>query len=129
MLTLLHVSRWTLGGTIAVVAGLAASAEPLAPTAGEVARPDGSILASLSAVDPTSSETDGDSLAADLLAAPMAEAPLRPRLRPLGSAPADVVVRSGATIRPEPRPIFTAEARWDGTAHQDRSGPPSRPNG
>jgi hypothetical protein len=81
-----------------------------------VARPDGSILASLSAVDPTSSETDGDSLAANLLAAPVAEAPLRPRLRPLGSAPVDVVVRSGATIRPEPRPIFTAEARWDGTA-------------
>ena len=33
MLNALHVARWTLGGTFAVIAGLAASAEPLAPMA------------------------------------------------------------------------------------------------
>ncbi|MBP1804584.1 transglycosylase SLT domain-containing protein [Rubellimicrobium aerolatum] len=55
------MARWTLGGTFAVIAGLAAAAEPLAPKAAPVV--------------------------------------------PAAFAPA---------LRPEARPVFTAEARWDG---------------
>jgi hypothetical protein len=46
----------------------------------------------------------------------MAEAPMRPEPRPLGSIPVEVAVQTGATVRPEARPVFTAGARWDGTA-------------
>lgn len=105
MLKPLHVARWTLGGTFAVIAGLAASAEPLAPTAG--------LLAGLTQVQPVAYMAP----AAEPVAAagPMAEAPLRPRARALASIPVEVTVRSGAGIRPLPRPVFTATARWDGT--------------
>lgn len=100
MLNPLHVAAWTLGGTMAV-AGLAASAEPLAPSPQDI---------HLAAYDLPLS--DGLPLAG---AQPMAEAPLRPAARPLGSVPVEVSVGSGAPVRPEARPVFTAEARWDGT--------------
>jgi hypothetical protein len=46
----------------------------------------------------------------------MAEAPLRPQRRALARVPVEVSVQSGAALRPVARPVFTAEARWDGTA-------------
>jgi hypothetical protein len=99
MLTSLHVVRWTLGGTFAVIAGLAASAEPLAPMPPE--RPS-SPFAVLVSANP--------------IVQPMVEAPLRPQARALASIPVEIAVQSGAAIRPEPRPVFTAEARWDDKA-------------
>lgn len=96
MLSSLHVVRWTLGGTFAVIAGLAASAEPLAPMPPEA--PSSPFVVLVSA------------------AQPMQEAPLRPQARALASIPVEIAVQTGATRRPEPRPVFTAEARWDGKA-------------
>jgi hypothetical protein len=98
----LHARPWLLGGTIAVAAGLAASAEPLAPVSSDLV---------LAAYDVPLTE----GLAQSALQ-PMKEAPLRPVPRPLASVPVEVTVQSGAAIRPEPRPVFTAEARWDGTS-------------
>ena len=49
-------------------------------------------------------------------AQPMSEAPLRPQARALASIPVEIAVQTGATLRPEPRPVFTAEARWDDKA-------------
>ncbi len=112
MLSSLHAGRWTLGGTIAVVAGLAASAEPLAPNAADLGG-EAPLLASVTGVEALAFEMPD--LALDPVQ-PMEEAPLRPRARALASIPVEVSVRTGAAIRPEARPIFTAEARWDGTA-------------
>ena len=97
MLSSLHVARWTLGGTFAVIAGLAASAEPLAPMPPERASSPFAVLASASVQ-------------------PMDTAPLRPQPRSLASIPVEIVVQTGATRRPEARPVFTAEARWDDKA-------------
>ena len=99
MLRTLHVARWTLGGTFAVIAGLAASAEPLAPTPPNLRV---SSLAILASAAPSAQPTD--------------EASVRPQARALGSIPVEVAVQTGATLRPEPRPVFTAEARWDDKA-------------
>jgi hypothetical protein len=96
MVSSLHVARWTLGGTFAVIAGLAASAEPLAPMPPETPSSPFAVLASA--------------------AQPMAEAPLRPQARALASIPVEIAVQTGATRRPEARPVFTAEARWDDKA-------------
>lgn len=110
MLTSLHAGRWTLGGTIAVIAGLAASAEPLAPNAADLG--DGApLLASVTGVETLSFEMPDPTVAQ-----PLAEPPLRPRARALASIPVEVSVQSGAALRPEARPVFTAGARWDGTA-------------
>ncbi len=109
----LHVAAWTLGGLVAV-AGLAASAEPLAPSAAEAAGRS-SILSSLSHVEPASFEMSAPA-AAQPARQPMAEAPLRPQWRALARIPVEVSVQSGAAVRPVARPVFTAEARWDGTA-------------
>ena len=114
MLRSLHVARWTLGGTFAVIAGLAASAEPLAPSAVEPQRP-APFLSALTAVEPVAYRMPAHEAALPVEVQPMAEAPLRPRARSLASIPVEVSVQTGATLRPEPRPIFTAEARWDGT--------------
>lgn len=114
MLNPLHAGGWTLGGTIAVIAGLAASAEPLAPTAAELRAP-GALLASVEAVVPVAFQAPPAVSQAPAAAPPMAAAPLRPRARALAGIPVEVSVRSGASLRPEPRPVFTAEARWDGT--------------
>ncbi|WP_051521199.1 transglycosylase SLT domain-containing protein [Rubellimicrobium mesophilum] len=46
----------------------------------------------------------------------MADAPLRPQMRALASIPVEIAVQTGAALRPEARPVFTAEARWDGKA-------------
>src|SRR5690348_14079843 len=99
MLSSLHVARWTLGGTFAVIAGLAASAEPLAPMPPE---PMASPFAILASATPS--------------VQPMSKAPLRPEARALASIPVEIAVQTGATVRPEPRPVFTAEARWDDKA-------------
>lgn len=87
MVPLTLVARCLLGGTLAVIAGLAAFAEPLAP----LARLEVSAAASTSA-------SPG----------------LRPRARALAGILAPVVPGTGATVRPPPRPVFTAAARWDG---------------
>ncbi len=114
MLSGLHVIRWSLGGTFAVIAGLAASAEPLAPHA---AGP----MASAALLDAIS---DVDSLAFEEpswaeMVQPMSQAPMRPRTRALASVPVEVVLQTGASRRPEARPVFTAEAKWDGSAEGD----------
>ncbi len=96
MLSSLHVARWTLGGTFAVIAGLAASAEPLAPMPPE---PEVSAFAILASTAPSAQQ-----------------APLRPQARALASIPVEISVQTGATLRPEVRPVFTAEARWDDRA-------------
>ncbi len=115
MFTSLHAGRWTLGGTIAVMAGLAASAEPLAPNAAglEGAAP---LLASVTGVETLAYEIPDLGVGALSAVQPMTEAPLRPRARALASIPVAVSVQAGAASRPEARPVFTAEARWDGTA-------------
>ncbi|WP_246849310.1 transglycosylase SLT domain-containing protein [Rubellimicrobium arenae] len=108
MLSALHVARWTLGGTFAVIAGLAASAEPLAPTG--------------PGLQPVSFQADlTGPVHADLerTTAPAAQVPERPPVRALGSIPVEITVQSGAKIRPEPRPVFTAAARWDGHGEAD----------
>ena len=114
MLTSLHVARWTLGGTFAVIAGLAASAEPLAPT---VARPTepGSLLATVTGLETVAFQAPVAETQDSLATQPLAESPLRPVARALASIPVEVTVRTGAAVGPEPRPVFTAEARWDGT--------------
>ncbi|TNC52935.1 lytic transglycosylase domain-containing protein [Rubellimicrobium rubrum] len=100
MVSSLHVARWTLGGAFAVIAGLAASAEPLAP------------------MDPhlRSAAFMSESLLPlhlDVSAMPTVEPAQRPRARALASIPVEITVQTGAERRPEPRPVFTAEARWD----------------
>lgn len=112
MFTSLHAGRWTLGGTLAVVAGLAASAEPLAPNA---AGPmdGGSLLGAITAVEPAAFVMPE---VGDAPVQPMTEPPLRPQARALASIPVEVSVQTGAAIRPEARPIFTAAAKWDGTS-------------
>jgi len=94
MVTSTLVARWTLGGTFAVIAGLAATAEPLAPMAS---------LAQVAAfqVEPLRLTPDA--------------AVARPKARVLASIPTPVVLRTGAAIRPEARPVFVGEARWDGS--------------
>lgn len=104
MLSSLHVARWTLGGTFAVIAGLAANAEPLAPMPPE-SRP--STLA-MDSHAPLRVSLDAIQ--------PMREPPLRPQARALASIPVEIAVQTGAAMRPEPRPVFTAEARWDDRA-------------
>jgi hypothetical protein len=115
MLISLHVKRWSLGGTFAVIAGLAASAEPLAPMTAPLAEMPVT-LAAISNVESTAFDPATPALAWDAAAQPMSAAPLRPRARALASVPVEVVVQHGAAVRPEARPIFTAEAKWDGTA-------------
>lgn len=115
MLSSLHVARWTLGGTFAVIAGLAAFAEPLAPTA---ALPTpGALLASVTGVQAVAFQAPEPETRDLWMIQPLAESPLRPKARASASIPVEVIVQSGAAVRPEPRPIFTAAARWDDTRH------------
>ncbi|WP_218014037.1 transglycosylase SLT domain-containing protein [Rubellimicrobium roseum] len=93
----LHMARWTLGGTFAVIAGLAASAEPLAP----MEPASGSLLDRLAAVEATAATPD------------VLEPAERPVARVAAQVPVEVAVRSGADLRPEARPVFTGAARWD----------------
>lgn len=93
MVRSLHVRRWALGGTVAVMAGLAASAEPLAP-----------LLSQVDTVTPVA------------FVAPPEVPDLRPRARPLASVPVAAAIRTGAALRPPVRPVFTASAAWDRTA-------------
>ena len=114
MLSALHVIRWSLGGTFAVIAGLAASAEPLAPNAaGPIT--SAALLDAIADVEPLAFE---DPSWAEMVQ-PMSEAPMRPRIRALASVPVEVVLQTGASRRPEARPVFTAEAKWDGSAEGD----------
>ena len=104
MLKSLHVASWTLGGAFAAITGLAASAEPLAPMPPEPMGPSFAAQASATVRLPV------------MPVQPMSEAPARPEARALASIPVEIAVQTGASLRPEIRPVFTAEARWDDKA-------------
>ena len=75
MVRSLHVRRWALGGTVAVMAGLAASAEPLAP-----------LLSQVATVTPFA------------FVAPPEAPDLRPRARPLDSVPVAAAIQTTIPI-------------------------------
>lgn len=98
----------SLGATLAMIGGLAAAEPPAPPT-------DLALLPEpVAAVVPAALPADRAALGLAVPAQPMAEAPLRPRLRPLGSIPTEVVEWTGPRVVPPARPVFTAAADWDG---------------
>jgi hypothetical protein len=96
------VARWTLGGTLALFAGLAAVAEPLVPLRPSVPAP---MLAA--PVAPLH-------IAVSPIAAPALAPPSRPAAM-VREAPPEV--RTGASLRPVARGVFIPPARWDHRPH------------